>query len=67
MRERERRGERENKRRKEREREKKEKEGEGERVLSLFYSHFLLFRSRYASLQYVVRLNLTTHNTHTLN
>ena len=34
-----------------REREKKEKEGEGEEVLSLFYSHFLLFRPRYASLQ----------------
>ena len=48
--ERERRGERENKREKEREREKKEKEGEGEGVLSLFYSHFLLFRAGYASL-----------------
>ena len=47
-REREKRRERTKERR--REREKKEKEGEGEGELSLFYSHFLLFRTRYASL-----------------
>ena len=45
----------ERERTKERRREKKEKEGEeegeGEGDLSLFYSHFLLFRTRYASLQ----------------
>ena len=48
--ERERRGERENKRMKEKEREKNENEGEG--MLSLFNSHFLLFRPRYASLHF---------------
>ena len=36
-------------REREEEREKKEKEGEGEGELSLFYSHFLLCRPRYAS------------------
>ena len=46
---REKRREREQKKEGEREREK-EKEGEGEGELSLFYSHFLLFRTRYASL-----------------
>ena len=48
-REREKKRERTKERRRERERERRRKrEGEGE--LSLFYSHFLLFRARYASL-----------------
>ena len=50
--EREKEEEREQKKEGEREREKKEKEGEGEGELSLFYLHFLLFSSWYASLHF---------------